>query len=131
MEFYWLIWHWCKFFDTATPWSLASRKNGKVTVFLPRLQREKKEFVLSKAKVDKGTARDTSLSVKELEECRRACARDGACDAFVMCNRMSKSWCKTTSSNCFLYSQRGMAQIVSNDYSEIYFVWKNYTLVAS
>ena len=131
VEFYWSIWHWCEFFDTAKSWSLKNKRKGKVTVFLPRLQRQRKEFVLSKAKVDKGIARDTSLSVQKVDECRQACAKDGLCNAFVMCNRTPNSWCKTTTDNCFLYSQRGMTQIVPNGYSEIHFVWKNYALVAN
>ena len=121
----------CKFLE-ATRKLLAFKtdvKTSKVVVFLPRLQREKENFILYGLRVKPNQQPRGAVQASNATECNSSCSQDAFCRAFVMCNPVSGSWCEKAKGNCLLYSQQQITAVVRDANSEIYFVWKDYTKV--
>ena len=98
-------------------------------VFLPRLQREKKNFILYQLKVKANLQRRGELQASNSTMCASFCAQDAFCQAFVMCNPVQGSWCKNAKGNCLLYSKQQITAVELDAHSEMHFVWKDYTKV--
>jgi len=98
-------------------------------VFLPRLQREKTNFVLCQLKVKPDQQRRNEVKAFNITDCSSSCAQDAFCQAFVMCNTVQGSWCEKARGNCLLYSKQQITAVEKDQYSEMHFVWKDYTQV--
>ena len=121
----------CKFLD-ATRKFMAFKtdiKTFKLVVFLPRLQREKKNFTLYELRVKPNQLPRKTLQASNTTECSSSCSKDAFCRVFVMCNPVLGSWCENAKGNCMLYSQQQITAVIEDDNSEIHFVWKDYTKV--
>lgn len=102
-------------------------KLSKLVVFLPRLQREKKNLVLYQLKVKANQQRRGEHKATNSTECSSFCAQDAFCHAFVLCNPVQGSWCKSAKGNCLLYSKQQITAVETDVHSELHFVWKDYT----
>ncbi|XP_022796663.1 uncharacterized protein LOC111335083 isoform X2 [Stylophora pistillata] len=122
-------WRGCKLFDTKKDLTAGETTNSKLVVFLSRLHRLKESFVLKHLKVKEIEQRRGEKQSANVSECSLFCAEDAFCQAFVMCDpKISGSWCKNAKGNCLLYSKQKSTAVEINEYSEIHYVWKNYTL---
>ena len=122
----------CKLLDTKGKLEVLNTneaKQTKLVVFLPRLQREKKNLILDQLKVKTNQQRRGESQAANSTECSSVCARDAFCQAFVMCNPVQGSWCENTKGNCLLYSKQQVTAIQIDVHSEMHFVWKDYTKV--
>ena len=119
----------CKLLDTK-PTSAEDEPTSKIVVFLPRLQRERDTLVFDDLKVKTDQQPRRSKIADNITVCNMSCSHDAFCAAFVFCYRISKSWCSSrTSMNCLLYSKQQVAAVEKDEYSVMYFVWKDYALV--
>ena len=108
----------------------AHDKTSKIVVFLPRLQREKKNFILYQLKVKPDQQRRNEVKAFNITDCSSSCAQDAFCQAFVICDPMPGSWCENAKGYCLLYSKQQQITAVEKDqHSEMHFVWKDYTQV--
>jgi len=121
----------CKLFDTKGKFQVLTdnAKLSKTVVFLPRLQREKKNFILYQLKVKANQQRRNELKVSNNTQCASSCSKDAFCQAFVMCKPEQGSWCENAKGNCLLYSKQQITAVEKDMHSEMHFVWKNYTQV--
>lgn len=117
----------CKFLDTAMRLTAIEAKTSKIVVFLPRLQRQRKNFILHDLKVKAADQARESINAN-ITACNVSCLQDAFCGAFVMCQRAQGSWC-TTSKNCLLYSKQQVSSVEIDKNSEMHFVWKDYAQV--
>ena len=120
---------WCEFLDTKRALRVRKSQTGKLVVFLPRLQREKKDFLLTQTKIKSKNPPRKSVKTSNVQNCSAECTQDAFCRAFVMCDVRPNSWCESTSGNCYLYSEAGIDTVEPDVNSEVHFVWKNYTQV--
>ena len=119
----------CKLLNTEPRW-VEDKATSKIVVFLPRLQREKDTLVLHDLKVKADQPPRRSEKAGNITVCNASCSQDAFCAAFVFCYRDSGSWCETsTSMNCLLYAKQQVAAVEKDEYSVMYFVWKDYALV--
>ena len=119
----------CKLLDTTrTLEATEAKPTSKIVVFLPRLQRQRKNLVLSDLKVKTDQQPRHSLQAGNITVCNESCSQDAFCAAFVMCQRVQGSWCET-SMNCLLYSKQQVAAVERDEHSEMHFVWKDYAHV--
>lgn len=119
----------CKLLDTK-PRSVEDKSTSKIVVFLPRLQREKDTLVFDDLKVKTDQQPRRSKIAGNITVCNVSCSQDAFCAAFVFCHRDAGSWCHSkTSKNCLLYSKQQVAAVEKDEYSVMYFVWKDYALV--
>ena len=116
----------CKLLDT-TRRSVEEKSTSKIIVFLPRLQREKDTLVFYNLKVKTDQLPRRSEIAGNITQCNASCSQDAFCAAFVYCFPFAGSWCET-SKNCLLYSKQQVTAVEKdeNEYSVMYFVWKNY-----
>lgn len=121
----------CKLLDAKTKFMAFKTdiKTSKLVVFLPRLQREKENFILYQLRVKPNQQPREAVQATNTTECSSSCSQDAFCRAFVMCNPVQGSWCENAKGNCLLYSQQQITAVVEDDNSEIHFVWKDYTKV--
>lgn len=117
----------CKFLDTAMRLTAIESKTSKIVVFLPRLQRQRKNFILHDLKVKAADQARESINAN-ITACNVSCSQDAFCGAFVMCQRAQGSWC-ATSKNCLLYSKQQVSSVEIDKNSEMHFVWKDYAQV--
>jgi len=118
----------CKLLDTK-PRSAKEEPTSKIVVFLPRLQRERDTLVFNDLKVKTDQQARRSEIAGNITVCNMSCSQDAFCAAFVFCNRRdSESWCESAM-NCLLYSKQQVAAVEKDEYSVMYFVWKDYALV--
>lgn len=105
-------------------------KPTNLVVFLSRLQRKKKDFILYQLRVKaKQERRGESLNATNSTKCSSCCAQDAFCQAFVFCNRVPGSWCEEDQVNCLFYSKQKMSAVEKNEHFEMHFVWKDYSKV--
>ena len=125
------FWRGCKLLDTTRKLKVlnANAKSSKIVVFLPRLQREKRKFVLYQLKIKPNQQRREEVRVSNVTDCSSSCAQDAFCQAFVMCNPVQGSWCEKARGNCLLYSKQQITAVEKDVHSEMHFVWKDYTKV--
>ena len=128
---YTMFWRGCKLLDTTKKLTAvnANAKSFKIVVFLPRLQREKKNFILYQLKVKPNQQRRGEEKASNVTVCSSYCAQDAFCQAFVMCSPVQGSWCEKTRGNCFLYSKQQITAVEKDEHSDMHFVWKNYAQV--
>ena len=121
----------CKLLDTKGKFQVLTdnAKLSKTVVFLPRLQREKKNFILYQLKVKANQQRRAELKASNNTQCASSCSKDAFCQAFVMCKPAQGSWCEKAKGNCLLYSKQQITAVEKDSDSELHFVWKNYTQV--
>ena len=121
----------CKFLDAKKKFFAFKTvtKTSKLVVFLPRLQREKKNFALYWLRVKPDQQPRGTVQASNTTECSSSCSQDAFCRVFVMCNPVPGSWCENAKGNCMLYSQQQITAVVEDRNSEIHFVWKDYTKV--
>ena len=128
------IWRGCKLLDTKRKLQVltTNERQSKLVVFLPRLQREKKNFILYQLKVKANQQRRGEWQASNSTECSSFCAQDAFCQAFVMCNPVQGSWCKNAKDkvNCLLYSKQQITAVEIDAHSEMHYVWKDYTKAA-
>ncbi|XP_015762332.1 PREDICTED: uncharacterized protein LOC107341429 [Acropora digitifera] len=118
----------CKLLDTKPRW-VKDEAKSKIVVFLTRLQRERNTLVFNELKVKTTQQPRRSEIADNITECNSSCFQDAFCAAFVFCvPSRTGSWCKT-SKNCLLYSKQQVAAVEEDEYSEMYFVWKDYAHV--
>lgn len=118
----------CKLLDTTPRYVEDSAKTSKIVLFLPRLQRERNNIVFNDLKV-KTDLNPRSKIKANITFCNESCFQDAFCAAFVFCEpSMTGSWCET-SMNCLLYSKQQVAAVQEDEYSVMYFVWKDYAHV--
>ena len=119
----------CKLLRTEKKTAVEDRMS-KIVIFLPRLQREKKNLVFDHLKVKTDQQPRRSERAASITVCNGFCSHDAFCAAFVFCHRNAKSWCSSrTSKNCLLYSEQQVAAVEEDEYSVMYFVWKDYAHV--
>ena len=119
----------CKFLDTTMRLTAIETKTSKIVVFLPRLQRQRKNFILHDLKVKAAEQARQSIVAANISACNVSCSEDACCGAFVMCQQhVGGSWCKT-SKNCLLYSKQQVSSVENDKNSEMHFVWKDYAQV--
>ena len=119
----------CKLLNTEPRW-VEDKPTSKIVVFLPRLQRERDTLVLKDLKVKTDLQARRSEKADNITVCNESCSQDAFCAAFVFCYRVTGSWCRTpTSMNCLLYSKQQVAAVEKDEYSVMYFVWKDYARV--
>ena len=121
----------CKLLDTKGKFQVltANAKLSKTVVFLPRLQREKKNFILYQLKVKANQQRRNELKASNSTQCASSCSKDAFCQAFVICKPEHRNWCENAKGNCLLYSKQQITAVEKDMHSEMHFVWKNYTQV--
>ncbi|CAH3046890.1 unnamed protein product [Porites lobata] len=121
----------CKLLDTKGKFQVLTdnAKLSKTVVFLPRLQREKKNFILYQLKVKANQQRRGQLKASNTTQCACSCSKDAFSQAFVMCKPEQESWCQNAQGNCLLYSKQQITAVEKDMHSEMHFVWKDYTQV--
>ena len=121
----------CKLLDTKGKFQVLTDNAilSKTVVFLPRLQREKKNFILYQLKVKANQPRRGQLKASNTTQCASSCSKDAFCQAFVMCKPEQESWCQNAQGNCLLYSKQQITAVEKDMHSEMHFVWKDYTQV--
>ena len=124
----------CKLLDTNLKRKLQvlntdDTKLSNLEVFLPRLQREKKNFILYQLKVKANQQRRGEFKAANSTECSYFCAQDAFCQAFVLCNDVQGSWCENAKGSCLLYSKQQISAVEKDVHSEMHFVWKDYNKV--
>ena len=122
-------WRGCKLLDSKGKYSADDSKWSKTVLFLPRLQRERKNFTLSQLKVKANQPRRGEYRASNSTQCASSCSKDAFCQAFVMCEREQGSWCENAKGNCLLYSKQQITAVEKDMHSELHFVWKDYTKV--
>ena len=123
----------CKLLDTKGKFQVLTDNAilSKTVVFLPRLQREKKNFILYQLKVKANQPRRGQLKASNSTQCASSCSKDAFCQAFVMCKPEQGSWCENAKDNvnCQLYSKQQITAVEKDMHPEMHFVWKDYTQV--
>ena len=121
----------CKLLDTKGKFQVLTddAKLSKTVVFLPRLQREKENFILYELKVKAIQQHRDQLQASNSTQCGSFCSQDAFCQAFVMCKPEQGSWCENADGNCLLYSKQQITAVEKDMHSEMHFVWKDYTQV--
>ena len=121
----------CKLLDTKVKFQVLAYNAvlSRTVVFLPRLQREKKNFILYQLKVKANQPRRGEYQASNSTQCGSFCAKDAFCQAFVMCKLEQGSWCQNVEGNCLLYSKQQITAVEKDMHSEMHCVWKNYTQV--
>ena len=124
-------WRGCKLLDSKGKLQVITdnSKWSKTVVFLQRLQRERKNFILSQLKVKANQPRRGEYQASNSTQCASFCEKDAFCQAFVMCKPAQGSWCEKAKGNCLLYSKQQITAVEKDSDSELHFVWKNYTQV--
>ena len=124
-------WRGCKLLDSKGKLQVITddSKWSKTVVFLPRLQRERKNFILSQLKVKANQPRRGEYQASNSTQCASFCEKDAFCQAFVMCKPAQGSWCENAKGNCLLYSKQQITAVEKDMHSELHFVWKDYTKV--
>ena len=120
----------CKLLDAKWIYrSFEGKPTSKIVVFLPRLQRERGTLVFHDLKVKTIQQPRRSEMAGNITACNASCSQDAFCAAFVFCfPSVTGSWCET-SKNCLLYSKQQVAAVEEDEYSVMYFVWKDYARV--
>ena len=123
----------CKLLGTKAKFQVLTDKAklSKTVVFLPRLQREKKNFILYQLKVKANQPRRGEYQAFNSTQCASSCSKGAFCQAFVMCKPEQGSWCENAKDNvnCLLYSKQQITAVEKDMHSEMHFVWKDYTQV--
>ena len=124
-------WRGCKLLDSKGKLQVITddSKWSKTVVFLPRLQRERKNFILSQLKVKANQPRRGEYQASNSTQCASSCEKDAFCQAFVMCKPAQGSWCENAKGNCLLYSKQQITAVEKDMHSELHFVWKDYSKV--
>ena len=125
-------WRGCKLLDSKGKLQVITdnSKWSKTVVFLQRLQRERKNFILSQLKVKANQPRRGEYQASNSTQCASFCEKDAFCQAFVMCKPAQGSWCENAKgNNCLLYSKQQITAVEKDMHSELHFVWKDYTKV--
>ena len=125
------LWRGCKLFGSQRKLQVIydNAKPTKTVLFLPRLQREKKNFVLYRLKVKANQPRRGEFKASNSTQCGFFCAQDAFCQAFVICKPDRQSWCSNAKGNCLLYSKQQITAVEKDIHSEMRFVWKDYARV--